>query len=644
MALAAAKLLQADRVRVRVVSMPSWELFAAQPEAYRDEVLPPAVRVRLGIEAASPFGWERWVGDRRRHARHGGLRCLRAGRPPVRGVQVHARRAPRRSSGSCSPGGPHDRHAIPTNPLVRLGELGQSPWYDFITRDLVDLRRAGPADPRGRAPGHDLEPDDLREGDRGQPALRRRHPRRGGRGPEPAGDLRGLAVADVRAACDVFAPVYEASGGGDGLVSLEVSPTLAHDTAATIHEAERLWRAVDRPNVMIKIPGTPEGLPAITHCIAAGINVNVTLLFSVERYGEVIDAFLAGLERRLEAGLPLQPDRIGRELLREPGGRQGGPAARPAAAIPAKLRGRDRHRQRLRGVPAVRVVAGHAALGPAGQGRRPTRSGRSGPPPAPRIRAIPDVYYVEALIAPRTVNTLPPETFAAYRDHGQPAVRIRRGHEPRRRASSQALADLGIDLARDHRRARGRRRRASSRRPTRRCSRASRPRPARWRPADAVAPPRLSLTWWIFIGMVVGILIGWLAPDVARTLKPLSTIFLRMIKSIVVPIIFGTPGHRHRRPRRRPQADRPPGAQVDRLLLADDDASRWPSGSSPSTSPAGRRRGPAGARPQRADPQGRAHHVRRIPGAHRARKLLRRGGAATRCCRSSSGPRSSPSR
>ena len=117
-------------------------------------------------------------------------------------------------------------------------------------------------------------------------------------------------MADVRAACDVFPPVYEATGGGDGLVSLEVSPD-----AGARHRRPRSTRpsgsgrAVDRPNAMIKIPGTAEGLPAITHCIAAGINVNITLLFSVERYAEVIEAFLAGLERAARDGAAAPADR-----------------------------------------------------------------------------------------------------------------------------------------------------------------------------------------------------------------------------------------------------------------------------------------------------------------------------------------------
>jgi len=251
-------------------------------------------------------------------------------------------------------------------------------------------------------------------------------------------------VAHVRAACDAFGPVYEATGGADGLVSLEVSPKLANATAATILEAERLWRAVDRPNAMIKIPGTPEGLPAITHCIAAGVSVNVTLLFSVERYGEVIEAFLAGLERRLEAGLPLRP------------------VASVASFFVSRVDGKvdpllDRmdDPKRLRGRIAIANACAAYRLFEWSLGTpRWDRLAKAGARPQRPLWAststkdprYSDVHYVEALVAPRTVDTLPPETFAAYRDHGRPAVRIGEGmiEAP---ALLQALASLDIDLA-----------------------------------------------------------------------------------------------------------------------------------------------------------------------------------------------------
>jgi transaldolase len=233
------------------------------------------------------------------------------------------------------------------------------------------------------------------------------------------------------------------TGGVDGQVSLEVSPTLAHDARATIQEAERLWAAVDRPNAMIKIPGTEAGLPAITHCIARGISVNVTLLFSVERYASVIEAWLTGLEHRLAEGRELMPvasvasffvsrvdgkvdpllDRAGHDALR------GRIAIANACAAYRLFEG-------SLGTPRWQRLAQAGA-----RPQRPLWASTSTKDPR-----YPDTFYVEALVAPRTVNTLPPETFAAYRDHGNPVVRMHEGMAvaPER---LKALAAAGIDLA-----------------------------------------------------------------------------------------------------------------------------------------------------------------------------------------------------
>jgi transaldolase len=331
-----------------------------------------------------------------------------------------------------------------TNPLVRLGELGQSPWYDYITRDLVtsgELARLIADDGlRGMTSNptifekaiagsrlYDAEIQGLTEaGHRAQAVFEH------------------LAVADVRAACDAFAGVYQASGGGDGLVSLEVSPTLANDAAATIHEAERLWRSVDRANAMIKIPGTAEGLPAITHCIAAGISVNVTLLFSVERYTEVIEAFVAGLERRLAAGEPLrQVTSVASFFVSRVDGkvdplldRLGDPRRLCGRIAIANACAAYRLFERSLGTPRWERLARAGA-----RPQRPLWASTSTKDPR-----YPDVHYVEALVAPRTVNTLPPETFAAYRDHGRPVVRIEEGMAAAP-GQLEALAGLGIDLA-----------------------------------------------------------------------------------------------------------------------------------------------------------------------------------------------------
>ena len=330
------------------------------------------------------------------------------------------------------------------NPLVRLGELGQSPWYDYITRDLVtsgELARLIAEDGLRGMTSNPTIFEKAIAGSRLYDEAIRTLADAGRSGQEI---FEHLAVVDVRAACDAFAGLYRASGGADGLVSLEVSPSLARDTAATIHEAERLWRSLDRPNAMIKIPGTAEGLPAIAHCIAAGISVNVTLLFSVERYREVIDAFLEGLERRRAAGQPLGAiasvasffvSRVDGKVdplldrLDDPHGLRGRIAIANACAAYQLF-------EQSLATPRWEPLARGGA-----RPQRPLWASTSTKDPA-----YPDVHYVEALVAPQTVNTLPPETFAAYRDHGHPVIRIQDGIAAAP-AQLAALAGLGIDLA-----------------------------------------------------------------------------------------------------------------------------------------------------------------------------------------------------
>ena len=330
------------------------------------------------------------------------------------------------------------------NPLVRLGELGQSPWYDYITRDLLTSGELGRLIAEDGLRGMTSNPTIFEKAIAGSRLYDEDIRIHADAGRSPQEIFEHLAVADVQAACDLFAPVFRESDGADGLVSLEVAPTLAHETEATVAEAERLWRALDRPNAMIKIPGTAAGLPAITRCIAAGISVNVTLLFSVERYGEVIEAFLAGLERRLETGQPLRPiTSVASFFVSRVDGK----------VDPALDRVGDPHR--LRGRIAIANAAAAYRLFEWSLGTpRWQRLAKAGARPqrplwastSTKDPAYPDVHYVEALVAPRTVNTLPPETFAAYRDHGRPAVRI---VDQIQAAPGllEALSGQGIDLA-----------------------------------------------------------------------------------------------------------------------------------------------------------------------------------------------------
>ena len=334
---------------------------------------------------------------------------------------------------------------MPINPLVALGRLGQSPWLDFITRKLIASGRLAKLIADDGLRGMTSNPTIFEKAISGSEDYDEDIRRLAAEGRTPAQIFEAVAVADVRAACDAFRPVYDSSGGTDGLVSLEVNPELARDTDGTVAEAIRLWAALERPNAMIKIPGTREGLPAIARAIEQGISVNVTLLFGVERYGEVIEAFREGLERRAAKGQPI--DRIasvasffvsrvdGRidpilDQTGDPAGLRGRSAIVNAAEAYTLF-------QRSLESPAWNALAAKGA-----RPQRPLWASTSTKDPK-----YPDVYYVEALIAPQTVNTLPPDTMDAYRDHGRPEVRIAAAQAEAGRVFPK-LREAGIDLDR----------------------------------------------------------------------------------------------------------------------------------------------------------------------------------------------------
>lgn len=234
-----------------------------------------------------------------------------------------------------------------------------------------------------------------------------------------------LAATDVRNACDAFRGVYERTAAVDGYVSLEVSPDLARDAAGTVAEARRLWAIVDRPNLMIKVPGTVEGAEAIRQLIADGINVNVTLLFAVEAHARVIEAYLAGLEQRAAAGLPIDRiasvasffvSRVDSAIDKQLG--QMAAADAPRAGTLLALQGKAaiaNAKLAYRLFSASFSGSRWDALAARGaRVQRPLWASTSTKNPAYR-----DVIYVEELIGPDTVNTLPPATLEAFRDHGE---------------------------------------------------------------------------------------------------------------------------------------------------------------------------------------------------------------------------------
>jgi transaldolase len=333
------------------------------------------------------------------------------------------------------------------NPLQQLRALGQSPWFDYIRRELITSGELARLIESSALGGITSNPSIFEE------AITRHHDYDAAiaarlREPVTAEQLyHALVVEDVSLAAAAFLPLYRQTAAADGYVSLEVSPHLADDSATTLQQARQLWHEIDAPNLMIKVPATQAGLPAIRQLIAEGINVNVTLLFGLERYRAVLDAFTAGLEQRQQQGLPLTgvasvasffisridtliDPQLDRLAVNDPQATQW----RGESAI-ALARLAYRHYQQWRNSPRWQRLAAAGA-----QPQRLLWASTSTKDPA-----YADTKYVEALIGPETVNTLPPATLAAYRDHGQPAVRIDQD-EPPAQALVAALTRLGIDL------------------------------------------------------------------------------------------------------------------------------------------------------------------------------------------------------
>jgi transaldolase/glucose-6-phosphate isomerase len=339
-----------------------------------------------------------------------------------------------------------------TNPLLELQRLGQSPWHDNIRRELLTsgalARMVADGDITGLTSNPTIFEHAIQSGTEYQDQIRSLA--RAGKRPDEIFDA--LAIADIRDAADVFAAVYRRAEGADGFVSIEVAPVFANDTAKTIAEAHRLWAAVARPNLMVKIPATREGVPAIEECIAAGLNINVTLIFSLQRYDEVMNAYLAGIARRVAAGKAVHAvasvasffvSRVDTEVDKRLDALIASAAAERIEHLKA-LQGRSaianaklayrRFREKF-GTSRFTELARHGA-----RVQRPLWASTSTKNPA-----YPDVYYVEALIGPDTVDTMPPATIIAYKDHGHPAVRIDRDVDDAQ-AILQRLAVAGVTM------------------------------------------------------------------------------------------------------------------------------------------------------------------------------------------------------
>jgi transaldolase/glucose-6-phosphate isomerase len=349
-----------------------------------------------------------------------------------------------------------DAPAARPNPLLELARLGQSVWLDYIRRSLLDsggLARLIAEDGlRGVTSNPAIFEKAIAAGDDYTAQIVEVAPRLGG---DPRRVYEALAVEDVRRAADALAAVHRDTGGADGFVSLEVAPDLAHDTEATIAEARRLWAAVDRPNLMIKVPGTAAGLPAIRRLLAEGISVNITLLFAREAYAAVAQAHLEALEERLERGLPVAAvasvasffvSRIDTLVDRRIEERMAATADAGERERLAALRGRVAiANAKLAYRHFLELRAGERWRRLEAAGAHPQRllwASTSTKNPAYR-----DTLYVEELIGAETVNTVPPETINAFRDHGvaRPTLEAEIDRAERDLA---ALAAAGISLDR----------------------------------------------------------------------------------------------------------------------------------------------------------------------------------------------------
>jgi transaldolase len=333
-----------------------------------------------------------------------------------------------------------------TNSLADLTNAGVSIWLDDLSRDRLVTGTLADLAARDHVVGVTTNPTIFAKAISGSGAYDSQIRDLAARGVGVGEALRALTTFDVRWACDVLRPVYDRTDGVDGRVSIEVDPRLARDTEATIAEARALWWAVDRPNLFIKIPAARQGIPAIAACLAEGISINITLIFSLERYDAVMEAFLDGLERARQAGHDLSSiasvasffvSRVDTEIdsRLDKIGTTDAAGLRGEAAI-ANARLAYQHYER------VFSSARWAALRAAGaRPQRPLWASTSVKDPA-----YPDTRYVTSLVAPGVVNTMPEATLRAVADHGRVPADSIHGHYDEARQVLDRLRAEGIDL------------------------------------------------------------------------------------------------------------------------------------------------------------------------------------------------------
>ena len=336
-------------------------------------------------------------------------------------------------------------------PLHDLHAHGQSVWLDFLSRDLVDSGELARLVAEEGVRGMTSNPTIFQEAIKGSDTYDADVRRLGADGLSPAAMFEAIAVDDISAACDVLRPVFDESGMTDGFVSLEVSPRLAHDTQGTIDEARRLAAAVDRPNLMIKVPATPAGLPAVETLLTEGVNVNITLIFAQAVYRGVVDAYLRALENRSARG----------ESVDDVASVASTFVSRIDTAVDARLD--ELLQERPDDAAEIRSLQGKAAIANSkavyrifgeisASGRFQALAVDGAQPQRPlwaststKNPAYPTTLYVDELIGPNTVNTMPSVTMDAFREQGevQPTVNSDLDYWG---GVLERLAAVGVDL------------------------------------------------------------------------------------------------------------------------------------------------------------------------------------------------------
>lgn len=324
--------------------------------------------------------------------------------------------------------------------IKKLTSLGQSLWYDNIQRKILENGEFKAMIERGDIRGVTSNPSIFNNAIAKSTDYDSALTPLAWAGWDAQKIFWQLVIEDIKAACDAFLPLYEESNGGDGYVSIEVTPDLAYDTEKTIAQAQQLWARVARKNLMVKIPATKEGIPAIRKSIAAGININITLIFSLKRYAEVMEAYLSGLEDRVAAGHSIDHiasvasffvSRVDSKI--DPQLPNGSPLKGKAAIANAKL-AYDEYHKTFAGSRWEKLKYKGARV------QRPLWASTSTKNPA-----YPDTYYVDNLIGPETINTIPPATLEDFKDHGTAALTLVRGMDEAQNDINQLEAQ-GISM------------------------------------------------------------------------------------------------------------------------------------------------------------------------------------------------------